>query len=140
MALNPLSRVPLRIGQAPSESSLCLSCLGAKAEFGFPAFADDHSIQLKGRSLSAKYWVIATGSSPASPPIEGIERTKILKNRDIFSLDRLPTSMIILGAGSVGAEMAQAFCRLGTRVTLVQRGGRSSPRRTGTWRMKSWMS
>jgi pyruvate/2-oxoglutarate dehydrogenase complex dihydrolipoamide dehydrogenase (E3) component len=96
--------------------------LGAKVEFGIPEFADDHCIQLNGRTLSAKYWVIATGSSPASPPIEGIEKTKTLTNRDIFSLDRLPGSMISLGAGPVGAEMAQAFCRLGTRITLVQRG------------------
>ncbi len=103
-----------------SEERFC--GLGAKVEFGESTFADEHSIRLNGKTLSAKNWVIATGSSPDTPSIPGLERTPYLTNREIFSLERLPESMVILGAGPVSTEMAQAFCRLGTRVFVVQRG------------------
>jgi pyruvate/2-oxoglutarate dehydrogenase complex dihydrolipoamide dehydrogenase (E3) component len=64
--------------------------LGAKVEFGSPEFIDEHAVSLAGRSVSARTWVIATGSSAAVPPIEGLDKTPYLTNRDIFSLDRLP--------------------------------------------------
>jgi len=104
-----------------SEERFCN--LGAKVEFGPPIFRDEHSIDLNGKFLSAKNWVIATGSSASIPPIPGLEQTPYLTNRDLYSFDRLPTSMIILGAGPIAAEMAQAFCRLGTRVEVIQRSG-----------------
>ena len=93
--------------------------LGAQVEFGQPTFTDDHSIRLDGKIYSAKTWVIATGSSPLAPPIKGLAQTPYLTNKEIFYLDQLPKSMIILGGGPIGTEMAQAFCRLGTRVALV---------------------
>jgi len=102
-----------------SEERFCT--LGAKVAFGEATFLDEHTIRLNGENRSAKTWVIATGSSPAIPPIEGLDKTPHITNRDIFSLDRLPESMVILGAGPIATEMAQAFCRLGTRVFVVQR-------------------
>jgi len=93
--------------------------LGAQVEFGQPTFSDDHSIQLNGQAYSAKTWVIATGSSPSIPPIKGLDKTPFITNREVFFLDHLPESMIILGGGPIGIEMSQAFCRLGTRVTVV---------------------
>jgi pyruvate/2-oxoglutarate dehydrogenase complex dihydrolipoamide dehydrogenase (E3) component len=102
-----------------SEERFC--GLGAKVEFGSPIFRDEHTIDLEGKSLSAKNWVIATGSSAAIPPVPGLEQTPYLTNRDLYSFDRLPASMIILGAGPIAAEMAQAFNRLGTRVSVIQR-------------------
>jgi pyruvate/2-oxoglutarate dehydrogenase complex dihydrolipoamide dehydrogenase (E3) component len=96
--------------------------LGVKVLFGDPVFADEHSVRLGGATYTARSWVIATGSSAAVPKIEGLQEAPYLTNRDIFSLDRLPSSLIILGGGPVGVEMAQAFGRLGTQVTLVHRG------------------
>jgi len=96
--------------------------LGARVEFGSPRFSDEHSIVLEGRSFSARHWVLATGSSPMVPPIPGLQETEFLTNREIFALKRLPDSMIFLGAGPIGIEMAQAFARLGSRVTVVDRG------------------
>ena len=96
--------------------------LGAKVEFGIPVFADEHSVQLNGKILSAKNWVIATGSSPFIPPIKGLDKTGYITNKEIFYLDRLPKSMIILGGGPIGSEMGQAFNRLGTRVYIVDLG------------------
>ncbi|MEJ2025350.1 MAG: FAD-dependent oxidoreductase, partial [Deltaproteobacteria bacterium] len=100
------------IQEHDSEERFC--SLGAKVIFGSPRFIDEQSVTLKKKTYSAKRWVIATGSSPAVPPLEGLSRTSYLTNRDIFSLRELPRSMIILGGGPIAIEMAQAFCRLGT--------------------------
>jgi len=103
-----------------SEERFC--GLGAKVEFGEPRFTDEHTIQLNGKAVSSKYWVIATGSSPAAPPIKGLDKTPYITNKEIFYLDHLPASMIILGGGPIGTEMGQAFNRLGTKVYIVDRG------------------
>ncbi len=102
-----------------SEERFC--SLGAKVAFGDSKFVDEHTIRLNGQAVSAKTWVIATGSSPAIPRFRGLDRTPFITNKDIFSLDKLPRSMIILGAGPIAIEMAQAFVRLGARVSVVQR-------------------
>lgn len=102
--------------------------LGAQVEFGSPAFTDEHSIRLNGNKFSANTWVIATGSSPAVPPIKGLDKTAYITNREIFDLDHLPQSMIILGGGPIGSEMSQAFCRLGTRIAVVNRGAQILPK------------
>jgi pyruvate/2-oxoglutarate dehydrogenase complex dihydrolipoamide dehydrogenase (E3) component len=102
-----------------SEERFC--GLGAKVEYGHATFVDEYSIHLNGKTYSAKNWVISTGSSPSIPPIEGLDRTPFITNKEIFSLNHLPKSMVILGAGPTATEMAQAFSRLGTEVDVVQR-------------------
>jgi pyruvate/2-oxoglutarate dehydrogenase complex dihydrolipoamide dehydrogenase (E3) component len=104
-----------------SEERFC--SLGAKVQFGEPSFVDEHSVRLNGDTVSARNWVIATGSSPSVPAIEGLDKTPYITNKEIFYLDQLPSSMVILGAGPIAIEMAQAFCRLGTKVSVVQRSG-----------------
>lgn len=111
--------VVARIQKHDSEERFC--GLGAKVVFGTAYFKDDHTVDLNGRAVSAKTWVIATGSSAAIPPIPGLKEVDYITNREIFSLDRLPGTMIVLGAGPIGIEMAQAFGRLGTSVTVVDR-------------------
>ena len=97
--------------------------LGVKVEFGNALFKNEHTVALNGKDITARSWVIATGSSPAIPNIDGLDQTPFITNREIFYLDHLPKSMIVLGAGPVSIEMAQAFCRLGTEVTVIQRSG-----------------
>ena len=63
--------------------------------------------------------MIASGSSAIIPPINGLDRTPYITNREIFYLDHLPKSLIVLGAGPIGVEMAQAFTRFGTAVAVV---------------------
>jgi len=104
-----------------SEERFC--SLGVKVEIGSPTFSDEHTVLLNGNKYSAKNWVIATGSSPDIPTIDGLHKTPCITNKDIFSLDHLPKSMIILGAGPISVEMAQAFGRLGTKVIVIQRSG-----------------
>ena len=103
-----------------SEERFC--SLGARVEFGSPAFVDEHTIRLNRNTYSARRWVISTGSSPSVPPTAGLNTVSFITNKDIFSLDHLPRSMIMLGAGPIATEMSQAFSRLGTEVTVIQRG------------------
>jgi pyruvate/2-oxoglutarate dehydrogenase complex dihydrolipoamide dehydrogenase (E3) component len=93
--------------------------LGARVEFGEARFTDEHTVELEGHPYTAQKWVIATGSSPVVPPIEGLANVDYLTNREIFYMERLPASMTILGGGPIGIEMAQAFSRFGCRVSVV---------------------
>jgi pyruvate/2-oxoglutarate dehydrogenase complex dihydrolipoamide dehydrogenase (E3) component len=94
--------------------------LGAEICFGQPSFTDDHTIVLDKRTISARHWIIATGSSPVVPPIEGLSDAPYLTNETIFSKRTLPSSLIVLGGGPIGLEIAQAFGRLGSNVTIVE--------------------
>jgi len=91
-----------------------------ETKFGSPKFLDNHTIELRGTKITSKNFVLAMGSSPAVPPIEGIKEVPYKTNIDIFSLDKLPETMIVLGGGPIGMEMSQAFTRLGTKVTTVE--------------------
>ena len=118
------ARIKSVVSTIQEHDSVARFCkLGTRVEFGNPLFIDEHAIALGGKIISARAWVIATGSSPEIPAIEGLATTPYLTNRDLFSLDTLPSSMIILGAGPIAVEMAQAFCRLGSKVTVIQRSG-----------------
>lgn len=85
-----------------------------------PRFLDNHRIQVGEEILSAKKFVIATGSIPFIAPIEGIEDMPYLTNETIFELKKLPKSMIIVGGGPIGIELSSAFIRLGVEVTVIQ--------------------
>ncbi len=98
--------------------------LGVDVAFGQAAFCDNHEVDTGERRISARKWVIATGSSAAMVPLPGLADIGVLTNREIFSLDYLPESLLIIGAGPIGIEMAQAFNRLGSEVTVLQRSSR----------------
>ena len=70
--------------------------------------------------VNAKYFVIATGSRPAVPPIKGLDTVPYLTNEAIFDLDARPDHLIVLGGGPIGSELAQAHARLGSKVTIVE--------------------
>ncbi|WP_319780214.1 mercuric reductase [Maridesulfovibrio sp.] len=95
--------------------------LGVEVRFGKVYFVDAHSVSLNGSKVSARSWVVATGSSPAVPLIKGLDEVPYLTNVDLFSLPELPQSLIVLGGGPIAVEMAQSFQRLGSEVTVVQR-------------------
>ncbi len=85
-------------------------------------FTDPHTLALDdGRTLTARHFVIATGSETAPVPLPGLVETGFITSDDAVQLRELPTSLIMLGGGAVGLEFAQFFARFGTRVTLVQR-------------------
>ncbi|OCC14291.1 Mercuric ion reductase [Dissulfuribacter thermophilus] len=98
--------------------------LGAKVIFGYPEFVDEHSISVEGKIYSGKKICIATGSGPMIPPITGIKDVSYHTNKTIFFMDKLPKELTILGGGAIAIEMAQAFSRLGSKVTVIQRSER----------------
>ncbi len=102
--------------------------MGVEVIFGSGAFEDDHVFNVEGRRLYGKKFIIATGSSPAKLPIPGLEETGVLTNVTALAIEKLPKSIIILGAGPIGVEFAEVFSRFGARVTILEKKGRVLPR------------
>lgn len=94
--------------------------LGAEVRFGAPRFRDDHVVELDGRRISARNWIVATGSGPAIPPVEGLAQVPFWTNETVFSRRSLPSRLLVLGGGPIGLEIAQAFARLGSKVVVVE--------------------
>jgi dihydrolipoamide dehydrogenase len=91
--------------------------------------AGERLVDVGGQALSAHQAVIvATGSGAAMPPIDGLDSVRAWNNRDATTSKRVPQSMVVLGGGPVGAELAQAWSTLGTAVTLVEGDARLLPR------------
>jgi pyruvate/2-oxoglutarate dehydrogenase complex dihydrolipoamide dehydrogenase (E3) component len=89
-------------------------------------FLDQHRLELEGapgrpRVLTAKFFIVCTGSRPAPPPCPGLEETAFLTSDEALSLKAPPRSLLVLGGGPVAVELAQFFCRLDVKVTLIQR-------------------
>ena len=88
-------------------------------------FVDPHTLQLStGERVTSRYFIVAAGSLPLVPNIDGIDRVPYLTNEFLFEIERLPKALIVVGAGPLGVEMAQAFRRLGSSVILVDSGHR----------------
>ncbi len=85
------------------------------------SFISQNVLKVGGKTLTAKSFIIATGSSIAEFPVNGLAESGYLTSDDILELRQAPESMIVLGAGPVAVELAQFFCRIGTRTTLIQR-------------------
>ena len=120
------SKVADRISSVVSEiqkhdSVERFNSLGVDVRFGSPSFVERYSMLMGGKTVSARSWVVATGSSPSAPPIPGLDDVSYLTNMDVFSMQELPSSLVVLGGGPIAVEMAQAFQRLGSEVTVIQR-------------------
>jgi pyruvate/2-oxoglutarate dehydrogenase complex dihydrolipoamide dehydrogenase (E3) component len=74
--------------------------LGAAVQFGSPSFADEHVVDLDGNRISAKSWIIATGSRPVVPPIDGLAGVSCWTNETVFSQRTRPGRLIVLGGGA----------------------------------------
>ncbi len=107
-----------KIQQHDSEERFC--GLGARVLSGNPVFADDHKVNVGGQNISAKSWIIATGSSPSLPAVQGLADIPYWTNETVFSQRKLPSRLIVLGGGPIGLELAQAFARLGSKVTIIE--------------------
>src|SRR2546425_625870 len=92
-----------------------LSVAAAAAAFGVSAV-----VVGDGFEIAARRFVIATGSSPSLPPIAGLEAVPYLTNETVFDLTSRPQHLIVIGAGAIGLELAQAFRRLGAAVTVIE--------------------
>ncbi len=93
---------------------------GIQVLFGSPRFLDPAQLQVGDDCIKAKKWIICTGSHPVVPPIDGLKEIPYLTNENVFDLEKLPDSLIILGGGPIGCELSQALSRLGVKVTIVE--------------------
>ncbi|MEJ7800013.1 MAG: FAD-dependent oxidoreductase [Ilumatobacter sp.] len=112
---------------ASTEDATALAAEGIDVVDGF-ARESPTSVDVDGRRIRSKRFVVATGARPAVPPISGLRELPPLTNENLFDLSSRPDSMIVLGGGPIGCEMAQAFARLATSVTLVEAAERILPR------------
>ena len=94
---------------------------GVEVYLGHTRFTAPNAVEVEGRTLRFRKAVIATGSDPVVPPIEGLRTGEYLTNETVFSLTELPARLIVIGSGPLGCELAQAFRRLGSEVDLVSR-------------------
>jgi pyruvate/2-oxoglutarate dehydrogenase complex dihydrolipoamide dehydrogenase (E3) component len=114
----------LRAGIARHDAAERLRSLGIDVYFGTARFCERQALEVAGQRLEFHRAVIATGSRPLIPALDGLEQTAYLTSESIFSLERLPGSLIVLGGGPIGCELGQAFRRFGCQVHLVSRGDR----------------
>jgi pyruvate/2-oxoglutarate dehydrogenase complex dihydrolipoamide dehydrogenase (E3) component len=114
---------------APNDSQERFESLGVDVFRGEARFVSAHEIEVNGQKLRARSFVIATGSRAAIPEIEGINTIPYFTNETIFDeLKERPESMIVLGGGPIGCELAQTFRRFGVEMTILQRGDQLLPR------------
>ena len=105
---------------APHDSVERFAGLGVRIISGKAAFIGPREVEADGRVIQARRFVVATGSSPTVPPIPGLAEAGFLTNETIFEADTLPAHLLVIGAGPIGLELAQAFRRLGAEVTVLE--------------------
>ena len=92
---------------------------GMNVFLGAASFLDPHTLSVGDRTIRAQKFLINTGAEPRLPAVEGLSSVPFLTYQQIFENDRLPEHLVILGGGPIGCEVAQAYRRLGARVTIV---------------------
>lgn len=101
---------------------------GVDVHLGMFRFLSKHDCAVDGNAFSSKSFVIATGSRPVVPEFEGLAETGFLTNEQAFNMLDLPPSLVVIGGGPIGVELAQAFARLGTKVTILHGPERVLPK------------
>ncbi|MGH3506379.1 MAG: FAD-dependent oxidoreductase, partial [Nocardioidaceae bacterium] len=94
---------------------------GVRFARGHAVLVGDREIEVAGERYRARRGVVLnTGTSPAVPPIEGLDQTPYWTNRDAVQVTELPASLAVIGGGAIGVELAQAFSRFGVRVSVIE--------------------
>jgi len=105
---------------APNDSKERFNGLGVRVIGGAARFKDRNTVVVDATEIAARRFVVATGSSPELPPIAGLDRVPYLTNETVFDLTTRPEHLIVIGAGAIGLELAQAFRRLASEVTVLE--------------------
>lgn len=108
----------------PHDSVERYTRLGVNVIQGKAKIVSPWEVEVDGRRMSSKAIVIAAGARPFIPPIPGLEEVGYLTSDTLWSLKELPKRLVVLGGGPIGCELAQAFARLGSQVTQVERSSR----------------
>jgi pyruvate/2-oxoglutarate dehydrogenase complex dihydrolipoamide dehydrogenase (E3) component len=118
-AMQRIRRLQARLSR--SDSACRLRERGVDLYFGTGAFVSPSQVRVDGGALlTFKKALVATGARPAKPQIAGLEEAGYWTNETIFNLDTTPARLLVIGGGPLGCELAQAFCRLGSQVTIAQ--------------------
>ncbi|MGV8979109.1 MAG: dihydrolipoyl dehydrogenase family protein [Cellulomonas sp.] len=112
----------------PVDSPVALEAAGVSVLHGQARFAGPGTVEVDGRPVAFTRALIATGGEPAIPPVPGLVAARPLTSDSLWELEELPDRLVVLGGGSIGCELGQAFARLGSRVTLVEALPRLMPR------------
>lgn len=119
--------------------------LGVELYFGRGKFTSDRTVEVNGKTIKFRKAIVATGGYPSLIPIPGLKKLHdmarddnladnatpppaVMTNESVFNLTRQPTRLVVIGAGVIGMELAQAFQRLGTAVTMFGRSGKVLPK------------
>lgn len=105
---------------APNDSAERFGALGVHVIAAEARFADKRTVVAGEIEIRARRFVLATGARPVIPPIPGLGEIGYLTNETVFDLSRRPGHLLVIGGGPVGLELAQAYRRLGSRVTVVE--------------------
>ena len=112
----------------PHDSRERYEGLGVDVIEGAGRLVSPWEVEVDGRTISARAIILATGAEPLVPPIDGLDGVDYLTSDTVWDLEDLPGRLVVLGGGPIGSELAQAFARLGSRVTVVEMAGRLLPR------------
>lgn len=104
----------------PHDSIERYTGLGVKVIEGAARIIDPYRVEVNGETLTTRNIIIATGARPLVPPIKGLDSVDYLTSDTLWELQEQPTRLLVLGGGPIGCELAQAFARLGSQVTLVE--------------------
>lgn len=118
----------VRAGLSAHDSAERFRSLGVDVFLGDGRFLNEDTVEVNGAKLQFTRCVIATGTRPSIPEIPGLNESRWFTNETIFTLTELPKRLLVIGAGPVGCELAQAFSRLGSKVTVSTRSGRVLPK------------
>ena len=105
-----------------------LTRAGVDVYFGQAQFLDAQTLGVDASCIAFKKALVATGARPRPSNIAGLDETGYLTSTEIFDLEALPRSLAVIGGGPLGCELAQAFCRLGVNVTIIQNDPKFLPR------------
>jgi pyruvate/2-oxoglutarate dehydrogenase complex dihydrolipoamide dehydrogenase (E3) component/uncharacterized membrane protein YdjX (TVP38/TMEM64 family) len=111
----------LRADLSPHDSAQRFAKLGVDVFLGEARFAGLNTIEVGGKTLRFKRAVLATGARALQPPIPGLAQAGYLSNETVFNLTKRPPKLAVIGGGPIGCELAQAFQRLGSQVTLLHK-------------------
>ena len=113
---------------APVDSVEALEAAGVSVRTATSRFSGPHSAEIDGTPVTFRQALVATGAAPAVPTIPGLSDVDYLTSDTVWGLSDLPAELVIVGGGSIGCELGQAFARLGSRVSVVEAAPRILPR------------
>jgi dihydrolipoamide dehydrogenase len=115
-------------GGTLAQANAGIAAKGIDLFMGEASFSSAHEIRVNDKTLQGKRFIIATGTIPAIPEIEGLSQTGYITNEEAVALPKLPERLVVLGGGPIGLEFAQMFSRFGVQVVVLERAQQPLPR------------